>query len=200
MQHQIRLEPEWIPRGLNERADYLSRIIDYDDWQLNPLVFSKLDNAWGPHTVDRFASFQNSQVPRFNSRCWNPGSEAVDAFTVDWPGENNWWCPPIGLIPSHSACTGLWSKGLHSCTVVAFGAVLANVCPFRTGCFATFVRKVRELPQVDSLFLPGLSGAVLFNGEVPNTQVLALRCDFSGKISGKAIPYAGYPVVGGIPP
>ena len=33
------------------------------DWQLNPLVFSELDNAWGPHTVDRFASFHNSQVP-----------------------------------------------------------------------------------------------------------------------------------------
>ena len=69
VQYQIRLETEWIPRGLNERADYLSRIIDYDDWQLNSLVFSELDNAWGPHTVDRFASFQNSQVPRFNSRC-----------------------------------------------------------------------------------------------------------------------------------
>ena len=29
VQYQIRLEPEWIPMGLNERADYLSRIIDY---------------------------------------------------------------------------------------------------------------------------------------------------------------------------
>ena len=47
-------------------------------------------------------------------------------------------------------------------------------------------------------WIPGLSGAVLFNGEVPNTPVLALRCDFSGVISGKAIPYAGYPVVGSI--
>ena len=28
VQHRIRLEPKWIPRGLNERADYLSRIID----------------------------------------------------------------------------------------------------------------------------------------------------------------------------
>ena len=32
VQYQIRLEPEWIPRDLNEKADYLSRIIDYDDW------------------------------------------------------------------------------------------------------------------------------------------------------------------------
>ena len=39
--------------------------------------------------VDRFASFHNCQVPRFNSRCWNPGSEAVDAFTVNSSDENN---------------------------------------------------------------------------------------------------------------
>ena len=99
VQNQIRLEPEWIPRDLNERADYLSHIIDYDDWQLNPSAFSELDNCWGPHSVDRFTSFHNCQVPRFNSRCWNPGSVAVDAFTVNWSDENNWWCPPIGLVP-----------------------------------------------------------------------------------------------------
>ena len=50
--YQIRLEPEWIPRHLNERADeradYLSRIVDHDDWQLNPVVFADLDVAWGP--------------------------------------------------------------------------------------------------------------------------------------------------------
>ena len=28
----IMLEPEWIPR---EIADYLSRIVDYDDWGLS---------------------------------------------------------------------------------------------------------------------------------------------------------------------
>ena len=99
IQYQIRLEPKWIPRHLNERADYLSCIIDNGDWHLNPTVFAELDHGWGPHTVDRFASFHNSQLPRFNSRCWNPGSEAVDAFTANWAGETNWLCPPIGLIP-----------------------------------------------------------------------------------------------------
>ena len=29
-QYQICLEPEWIPRELNVKADYLSRIVDYD--------------------------------------------------------------------------------------------------------------------------------------------------------------------------
>ena len=41
--YQIHLEPEWIPSELNERADYLNRIIDYDDWYLNPAEFRWLD-------------------------------------------------------------------------------------------------------------------------------------------------------------
>ena len=45
----------------------------------------------GPYTVDRFADVQ---VERFNLHNWNPGSEAVDAFTYDWGSEHNWWCPP----------------------------------------------------------------------------------------------------------
>ena len=87
VQNNIKLEPEWIPRELNERADYLSRIIDYDDWMLNPVVFDDVDQLWGPHTIDHFAYCFNAQTPRFNSRSWSPGSEAVDAFTVDWGGE-----------------------------------------------------------------------------------------------------------------
>ena len=82
IQYQIRLEPEWVPRESNEKADFLSRIVDHDDWFLNPSGFAELDAAWGPHTVDRFADFHNRQMPRFNSRCWNPGAEAVGAFTV----------------------------------------------------------------------------------------------------------------------
>ena len=43
LNHQIRLEPEWIPRDENEFADYLSRLSDPDDWMLNPEVFQELD-------------------------------------------------------------------------------------------------------------------------------------------------------------
>ena len=37
--------------------------------------------------------------PRFNSRCWCPGTEAVDAFSVSSAGENIWLVSPIFLIP-----------------------------------------------------------------------------------------------------
>ena len=47
--------------------------------------------------------------------------------------------------------------------------------------FAGFVVHVQELPLSESLFLPGLSGLTLFNGKMPNTCVLAVRCNFAAR-------------------
>ena len=63
-------------------------------------VFCPNRLSLGAHTVDRFANMLNRQVERFNSRFWTPETEAVDTFTVDWVDENNWWCPPVELIPT----------------------------------------------------------------------------------------------------
>ena len=46
--HNIKLDVEWIPRSANEYADVISRVIDYDDWSLNPDIFLVLDANWGP--------------------------------------------------------------------------------------------------------------------------------------------------------
>ena len=99
MRNLIKIEPEWIPREKNKLADYLSWLVDYDDWMLNPEVFNIIDMAWGPHDVDRFANSVNNQLVRFNSHFWEPGTEAVDAFTCNWVDDNNWLCPPVYLVP-----------------------------------------------------------------------------------------------------
>ena len=36
----IHLEVQWIPRTMNQQADYISRFIDTDDWQLTDDFFS----------------------------------------------------------------------------------------------------------------------------------------------------------------
>ena len=38
----IDMEVEWIPRTQNERADYLSNIVDYDDWTVRDCYFMLL--------------------------------------------------------------------------------------------------------------------------------------------------------------
>ena len=130
----------------------------------------ELDSQWDPHTVDRFADWCNNQTPRFNSRYYCPGAEAIDAFTCDWGCDNNWWCTPLYLIPRilrHAKLTK--AKG----ALIIPKWVSAPLWPllFPDGVHkASFVSHARELPRVESLFVHGRSGASLFKG-VPNTPV-----------------------------
>ena len=92
-QHGIKLEMAWIPRCENEKADYLSRIVDYDDWQIDPNIF-----YCGQHTIDNFASSTNKQLEDFHSKFWSPGSKAIDSFTISWKDQMNWLVPPPYLV------------------------------------------------------------------------------------------------------
>ena len=102
VKNHIHVEPEWIPKEQNELADYCSGLVDHEDWRVKPRSFQmvNIDELWGPHSVDRFADHVcKCPDPLVNSRFWVPRSEALDTFTCDWSMENNWWCPPIYLIP-----------------------------------------------------------------------------------------------------
>ena len=94
-------------------------------------------------------------MQRFNSRCWNPGAESIDAFTVDWSGENNWCCPPIGQIPRiihHAqACQAIGRIIVPLWPSAPFWPFL---CPYGSDCFAPFVRECKELPQAASFIMP----------------------------------------------
>ena len=66
---------------------------------LNTNIFAAFDILWGPHTVDRFASFRSREIPRFNSKWLSPATEGIDAFTISWKNENNWLFSPPASIP-----------------------------------------------------------------------------------------------------
>jgi hypothetical protein len=106
--------PKWVKSG-EMPADALSREVDLGDWTVTWDIFILLDQLWGPHTVDRFADHQNSKCIRFNSRWWVPGTEAVDSFSMDWKGENNWCVPPLELVPQ--TLKHAWETG-GSATVI----------------------------------------------------------------------------------
>ena len=96
--HCIQLDIQWLPRTELERADYISRIIDVDDWQLSTYCFNEIERVWGPHTIDCFANSYNKKVSRFFSRFWNPECSGVDFFVQKLTNENCLVVPPIGLI------------------------------------------------------------------------------------------------------
>jgi hypothetical protein len=64
-------------------------------------VFTKLNNVWGPHTIDRFASDYNTKCKVFNSKYWRPGTTGINAFDQHWGQENNWTVS----LPSVRMCT-----------------------------------------------------------------------------------------------
>ena len=170
---------DWIPRSLNEYADTISRIVDFDDWSLNPCIFSLLDASWGPHTVDCFASPYNSQLARFHSRFWSPGTEAVDTFTVDWGKEVNWWIPPLHLVCRtihHAAnCKAKGTLVVPAWDSAPFWPILCldgrHLAPFIHLWWAT--------DYYPGLILPGRSGNNLGDALYSDSLMLAMFMDFS---------------------
>jgi hypothetical protein len=77
----------------------LSCIVDNDDWSISESIYQIITFNWGPHKVDWFASDHNFKLKVFYSRYWNMYSTGIDTFTVDWPGVNGLFVPPIFLIP-----------------------------------------------------------------------------------------------------
>ena len=96
--HNIRLEVRWIPRLENEKGDYISRLIDFDDWQIIPELFRLLEDLWGPHTVDCFTNSYTAKIPRFFSRFWNPGTSGIHFFAQSLESENCLVVPPVHLV------------------------------------------------------------------------------------------------------
>ena len=99
LRNSIDLQVDWIPRSLNDHADAISRIIDFDDWGVSLEFFNHIDHIGGPHTVDCVANFNNRKLTKFYFCYWNPHAQGVDAFCQDWGKENNWLVSPVFLVP-----------------------------------------------------------------------------------------------------
>ena len=89
---------QWIPRSKNEKADHISRLIDFDDWQITPELFRLLEDLWGPHIVHCFANFYTAKLPRFFSRFWDPGTSGIDFSAQSLESENFLVVPPVHLV------------------------------------------------------------------------------------------------------
>ena len=87
--NNIDSDVEWISRTQNERADYLSKIVDYDDWIVKDCYFYAITSVWGPCLVACFAGYKNRKLPRFYSKYFNPDSLGVDSLAFSWVGEKH---------------------------------------------------------------------------------------------------------------
>lgn len=96
----LTIQAEWVPGSENSLADTDSRIVQTKhEWRLNPHIFQQIDQIWGPHSIDLFASAINAHLPTFCTRIPDPQALATNAFTIHWAPHNGWINPPFILLP-----------------------------------------------------------------------------------------------------
>lgn len=173
----ISIDAQWIPRNENLRADYLSKIIDYEDWGVTDEFFEFMSKIWGPYDIDRFANFKNAKLERFNSLFWNPGTEGVDCFSLSWEGDNNWLVPPISLI---GKCI------LHLIGTESRGTIIVPHWPSSYFWPLIFddhnetmpaVKEVLEFREAYRIFKQGNNENSIFGSREFYSKVLAIKLD-----------------------
>ena len=118
IRHNIDRRTFWVPRSINNVADYMSKVChgDHYSYMVRPHLRDYIQRQFGTPTVDRFASRNNIQVPsgRYNSKFFEAEAEWLNAFSCDWKynaagcPEHNWVHPPYTLL-------GRACQHLHSC-------------------------------------------------------------------------------------
>jgi len=86
---------------LNTVADKISRDRgDRSQWRLSDEAWAEVQKAFGPHTIDLFATRHNTLLPRYFARFLDQEAAAEDALAQDWSEEHNPYAhPPFGLLP-----------------------------------------------------------------------------------------------------
>ncbi len=67
MERDIILNVEWVPRELNSLTDELYKFLIPSDYMLSRRIFRRLEERWGRHSVDLYASDANFLCERFYS-------------------------------------------------------------------------------------------------------------------------------------
>jgi hypothetical protein len=93
----------YIRSAANVLAGRVIRHLDSDDWQLDPVLFAKLDPRYGQWSIDRLASSLNMLLTHYNAGWLDPTSEAVDTLHLPdslWCCENKRHNPRWPLLPN----------------------------------------------------------------------------------------------------
>jgi hypothetical protein len=183
LEHGFTLVPVWRPRAENVRADFLSRVslLQLHDYQLRPDLFRALDEAWGPHTVDRFSTFESCQPlrpphgRRFCSLFFHPAALWTDALAAPWGAKVNWAFPPFPLV---AGAVSAFLEGRAAGTLI--------IPDTRTAIWWPSLRAGTEwVPEITAWRALGPAGSILLrfsaadHGLARDTPLLALR--FGGR-------------------
>ena len=174
MINSISLEMEWVPRSDNEKADYVSRIVDFDDWGISEELLSQIQARFGRLDIDWFASDHNAKLSRFYSRFWNPSSAGVDAFTESWGKDYGLFVPPIKII-HHVVKKIILDKACGVLVIPCWRSAVfwPFICP--NGSFIKEVVDWCDLPIEKKYYVRCRNGKGVFGNVDLHFRMLALK-------------------------
>ena len=128
--------------------------------------------------MDRFACSYNAKLSRFNSRFYQPGAEAVDAFAQNWEGENNWVHPLVSqisrVITHMRACKAVGTLVIPLWKSSYFWILLCDDSKH----WNAFVHNWVILPKFGHLFIRGKAKNHVLGSKDLSFSVVALRLNF----------------------
>ena len=173
--HKIDLDIHMVPCSLNSEADQISKLSNTDEWEVSKVFFDFMNGLWGPYDIDRFASYKNRKLERYNSRFLDFESEATDTFTQSWNADNNWLVPPINLVWRtifHTLeCKGRGTLIVPKWPSAAFWPILFD----KFGKKQPFVSYILELKSGQGIFTCDMADNCIFHPSRFNSKVLAVK-------------------------
>jgi hypothetical protein len=167
--YNVKLKTVWIPRCLNNAADLLSKMVDYEDYTVQKWFFELATQISGfVPNFDRFANNWNTMCANFNSLTYCVGTKGVDAFAYSWGGNSkNWLFPPPRLI---------MQAVLH--LEKSFGQALLLVPQWKNSAFYPFLMEFLKSKYLKNRWV--LNGRNVFQRGMDNSSCFGP--DFSGQV------------------
>jgi len=104
-----------------------------------------------------------------NLRFGTLGSEAIDTFACNWIGENNWWFPPVCVVP-RTIRRAQRTKAFG--TLIVSQRLSAPFWPILLSSDAKFITDLLELQMVGELRLTGANLFII----PPSTSLITWPC------------------------
>ena len=97
--HQVWISAAYIPGTSNIDADEQSREFnDATEWSIDDHIFNSIIQTWGTPDIDLFATRINHKLPLYVSWKPDPGSYAIDAFSITWDQQLIYCFPPFSIL------------------------------------------------------------------------------------------------------
>ena len=136
-----------------------------------------MNEIWGIYTIDRFANSINAKLSRFNSLLCNVKTEAVDAFSQNWSGDNNWQVPPnyavIRTVKHLIACKAKGTLIIHKWTSAANWPLIF----LKHWSYHSYVKDLIEFKNTTGIYVKGTNCNSIFGTEPFITPVVAVLLD-----------------------